>query len=129
LIGSVRSGVNKPHRKNEQVHIELAFQQWRNGLEPWIFQIMKHYKLSAWPDLPAAYRRTAYRRVLHEMSQRFMTLSQLVRTSGLPQLNVSTFLSVLSQHGVLIERGQDEPDSFFGALQTLVRRRPLTQHR
>lgn len=93
---------------------------------------MKHYKLSAWPDLPAAYRRTAYRKALHEMSQRFMTLSQLVRTSGLPQLNVSTFLGVLSEHGVLIERGQDEPDSLFGALQTLVRRRPrplTTQHR
>jgi len=90
---------------------------------------MKHYKLSAWPDLPAAYQRTAYRRVLHEMSQRFMTLTQLVRTSGMTQLHVSTFLSVLAQHGVLIERGQDEPDSLFGALQTLVRRRPLTQHR
>ena len=106
-----------------------ALPQWRGGSKPQYFQTMKHYKLSAWPDLPAAYRRTAYRRVLHEMSQRFMTLSQLVRTSGLPQLNVSTFLGVLSQHGVLIERGQDEPDSLFGALQTLVRRRPMTQHR
>lgn len=112
-----------------QVHSDTCVYAVEERPKPRMFQTMKHYKLSAWPDLPAAYQRTAYRRVLHEMSQRFMTLSQLVRTSGLPQLNVSTFLGVLSQHGVLIERGQDEPDSLFGALQTLVRRRPMTQHR
>jgi hypothetical protein len=90
---------------------------------------MKHFKLSGWPDLPPAYRRTAYRRVLHEMSQRFMTLAQLSHASGLgtPQLNA--FLGVLSEHGVLIERGEAEPDSLFGALQTLVRRRQPAQHR
>ena len=32
---------------------------------------MKEYRLLAWPELPAEYRRTAHRRVLSEMSQRF----------------------------------------------------------
>jgi hypothetical protein len=90
---------------------------------------MKHYKLSAWPDLPVAYRRTAYHRVLHEMSQRYMTLPQLAQASGLTPANVSTFLGVLADHGALIERGRDDPDSLFGTLQTLIRGRPLSQHR
>jgi hypothetical protein len=90
---------------------------------------MKHYKLSGWPDLPPGYRLTAYRRVLHEMSQRFMTLPQLVQASALTNTQMSAFLSLLAEHGVLIERGEPEPDSLFGALQTLVRRRQPTQHR
>ena len=90
---------------------------------------MKHYKLSAWPDLPAAYRRTAYRRVLHDMSQRFMTVAQLRQASGLNVQMMSAFLTVLAEHGVLIERGEAEPDSLFGVLQTLVRRRQPTQYR
>lgn len=90
---------------------------------------MKHYKLCGWPDLPTAYRQTAYQRALHEMSQRYMTLGQLTQACGLNANRLIGFLRVLSRSGVLIERGQDEPDSLFGALQMLVRRRPQTQHR
>jgi hypothetical protein len=89
---------------------------------------MKHFKLSGWPDVPPAYRRTAYRRVMHEMSQRFMTLAQLGQASGLSTAQVNVFLGVLAEHGVLVERGEAEPESLFGMLQTLVRRRQPAQH-
>src|SRR5262245_35105432 len=85
---------------------------------------MKHYKLSGWPELPRQYQRTPYRRILSDMSQRFMTLAQLRQTSGLNSQRVSAFLSELSGHGVLIERGEAEPDTIFGLRQPLMGRRP-----
>ena len=85
---------------------------------------MRHYKLSAWPELPAAYRRTAYRRLLHEMSQRYVSLGQLSQASGLPRAAVIEFLADLRRRELLIERGEDEPPhSLFCALQALMQRR------
>ena len=85
---------------------------------------MRHYKLSAWPELPAAYRRTAYRRLLHEMSQRYVSLGQLSQASGLPRAAVIEFLADLRRRELLIERGEDEPaPSLLGALQALIHRR------
>lgn len=62
---------------------------------------MKEYKLSGWPELPAAYQRTAYQRMLHQMSQGFVPLPQLVRTSGLGREAVRQFLAQLDSRGVL----------------------------
>ncbi len=85
---------------------------------------MRHYKLSAWPELPAAYRRTAYRRLLHEMSQRYVSLGQLSQASGLSRAAVIEFLADLRRRELLIERGEDEPaPSLLGALQALIHRR------
>jgi hypothetical protein len=80
---------------------------------------MKEYKLAAWPDLPAVYRRTAFRRVLNEMSQRFVTQQQLQQISGLSRHDLSDFLALLSASDALRQRGDDEPESWFGALQPM----------
>jgi hypothetical protein len=65
---------------------------------------MKEYKLSGWPELPAAFQRTAYQRMLHQMSQGYVPLPQLVRASGLGRESVRQFLLQLNQYGVLVER-------------------------
>jgi hypothetical protein len=80
---------------------------------------MKEYRLLGWPDLPAAYHRTAYRRMLHEMSQRHASVVQLMHASGLARTTVKDFVDLLSEHGVLDERGAAEPDSLFGSLMPL----------
>lgn len=64
---------------------------------------MKHYRLAGWPDLPAAYHRTAYQRMLHQMSHRPASLRQLVLESGLQARVVRDFLDTLSQQDMLIE--------------------------
>jgi hypothetical protein len=80
---------------------------------------MKHYKLLAWPDLPTAFHRTAYRRVLHEMSQRYATIAQLTHGSGLSRHDVRGLLDVLASRELLLVRGEDEPESRFDALNPL----------
>jgi lambda repressor-like predicted transcriptional regulator len=64
---------------------------------------MKRYRLAGWPELPAAYHRTAYQRMLHRMSHRPASLRQLVRESGLQTSAVRGFLDSLSQQDLLIE--------------------------
>lgn len=77
---------------------------------------MKHYKLLAWPDLPGAFHGVAYRRMLHQMSQRYMTLPQLVQDSGLGRGDVLQFLDTLAERQVLRQREEGQPDSRFGDL-------------
>ncbi len=80
---------------------------------------MKHYKLNAWPELPAPYHRTAYRRMLCDMSHRFVSFQHLVNASGLNRHEVRQFVELLDANGLLIERGQPEPDSIFDSLKPL----------
>jgi hypothetical protein len=80
---------------------------------------MKEYKLAAWPDLPATWRRTAFHRLLNEMSQRYVGLQQLQQISGLSRHDVGDFLRVLSAQEVLLQRGEAEPESWFGTLQPM----------
>ena len=80
---------------------------------------MKEYKLLGWPELPAAYHRTAYRRMLHEMSQRHASVAQLMQASGLARAAVKEFVELLLECGVLSERGMPEPESLFGSLMPL----------
>ena len=68
---------------------------------------MKQFKLVTWPDLPAQYQRTAYRRMLSDMSQRYMSLSQLTTSSGLARQDVRTFLDKLQSLELLCEREVD----------------------
>jgi hypothetical protein len=65
---------------------------------------MKEYKLSAWPDLPASFHRTSYRRMLSDMSHRFVTVQQLMAGSGASRLEVRMFLQMLAERGLLAER-------------------------
>lgn len=80
---------------------------------------MKEYRLAAWPDLPAPYHRTAYRRMLSDMSQRYVSLARLVASSGLARGEVRGFIQMLESHGLLSEREGATPDSLFGSLRPL----------
>ncbi len=73
---------------------------------------MKQYKLAAWPEMPAQYHRTVYRRMLSDMSHRYMSASALVLSSGASRVEVRQFLSSLDDMGVLVDR-EEESDSFF----------------
>jgi hypothetical protein len=66
--------------------------------------IMKEFKLSAWPDLPAAYQRSSHRRMVSDMSHRYVTVQQLVASAGVSKMEVRVFLQVLADRGLLIER-------------------------
>jgi hypothetical protein len=80
---------------------------------------MKEYRLLAWPELPAEYQRTAHRRALSEMSQRFMSLAKLVEVSGLKKGEVRAFVELLDSRAVIAERDTTAPDSFFDSLSPL----------
>jgi hypothetical protein len=73
---------------------------------------MKQYKLAAWPEVPATYHRTVYRRMLSDMSHRYMSISALVLSSGASKVEVRQFLQTLDDMGVLVDREEDS-DSFF----------------
>jgi hypothetical protein len=76
---------------------------------------MKEYKLSGWPDLPSSYHRTSYRRMLSDMSHRFVSVQQLVATSGASKVEVRSFLAMLAERGLLAEReGERSTLSAFG---------------
>ncbi len=79
---------------------------------------MKEHRLAAWPDLGPQHRRTAYRRLLSDMSQRFLGLPELCARSGLPRHEVRAFLELLAGRGLLLTRDAPRP----GRLLTL---RPL----
>jgi len=83
---------------------------------------MKEYRLTGWPDLDASHERIAYRRMLSDMSQRHVTLAQLVTTSGLARHDVTAFLSLLALRGALVEREAGSTPSRFGALRALAGR-------
>jgi hypothetical protein len=90
---------------------------------------MKHYKLQAWPELGAPFHRTAHRRMLHRMSQRYVALPRLMQESGLARAEVLQFLEALQQRGLLLEHDIGAPDSRFGGFSPLawLRRTFLTE--
>jgi hypothetical protein len=83
---------------------------------------MKEFKLTGWPELPAPYHRTVYRRMLSDMSHRFVTAQQLMTSSGATKLEVRNFLTMLDGRGLLLQREADPPSSFFGPLSGWIRR-------
>jgi predicted Rossmann fold nucleotide-binding protein DprA/Smf involved in DNA uptake len=80
---------------------------------------MKEFRLAAWPDLGVSYQRTAHRRMLSDMSHRYVSLAQLVATSGLSRNEVRQFLRMLEEHGLVTQRDGAEPASLFGSLRPL----------
>jgi hypothetical protein len=82
---------------------------------------MKEYKLSGWPELGAPYQRTCYRRMLSDMSHRYMTLTQLMSASGSTRTEVRGFLSMLSGRGLLVVR-ECEPQTLAVSLGEWWRR-------
>jgi hypothetical protein len=92
---------------------------------------MKEYRLAAWPDLAAPYHRTAYRRMLSDMSQRYASCAQLAARSGLGRHEVRRFIEMLEAHGLLSQRDGAEADSLFGSLRPFggwLRRALATAH-
>ena len=78
---------------------------------------MKQFKLIAWPDLSAPYQRTAYRRMLSDMSHRYMSVTQLMNSSGLGRNEVRAFLDMLQSRELLRDREViAAPDSIFDTL-------------
>jgi hypothetical protein len=65
---------------------------------------MKQYKLTAWPELPPRFQSTAMRRVVSEMSQRFVSARDLARSSGASQREVEGLIAQLSRNGMLMVR-------------------------
>ncbi|WOB10411.1 hypothetical protein [Piscinibacter gummiphilus] len=80
---------------------------------------MKEYRLLAWAELPAPYHRMAYRRMLTDLSHRYMTHAQLVSASGLKRQEVREFLDMLEARDLLIDRELFANDSVFGSLRPL----------
>ncbi len=81
--------------------------------------VMKEYRLAAWPQLRPPFDKTAYRRMLSNMSHRHMTLAQLVECSGVRRQQVRQFVEMLGERGMVAEREASEPDSLFDSLRPL----------
>lgn len=80
---------------------------------------MKEYRLLAWPELTSEFQRTAHRRVLSDLSLRYMTAAQLVEVSGLKKGELRLFLAMLDARGLLDERDSSAPDSFLDSIGKL----------
>lgn len=62
---------------------------------------MKEYKLLSWPDLPAEFRRTGFRRLLSDLSQRHISESMLLKRDGVKASEVRALLQFLASRNVL----------------------------
>ncbi|MBI5272002.1 MAG: hypothetical protein HY856_20265 [Burkholderiales bacterium] len=71
---------------------------------------MKEYKLLSWPDLPAEFRRTGFRRLLSDLSQRHLSEAALLRRDGVKPAEVRALLKFLAARHVLDVR-QAEPSA------------------
>ena len=83
---------------------------------------MKQYKLTAWPELPAPYHRIAYRRMLSDMSHRYVSVQQLCESSSATKLEVRIFLQMLGERGLLRERDELPENGLLGPLGGWLRR-------
>jgi len=62
---------------------------------------MKEYKLLSWPDLPAEFRRIAFRRLLSELSQRHISEPLLLKRDGIKPAEVRALLQFLAKLDLL----------------------------
>ncbi|MEO7338607.1 MAG: hypothetical protein ABIV63_18690 [Caldimonas sp.] len=65
---------------------------------------MKEYRLASWPELPGNFRRAGHRRILSDMSHRYLTVAQLVDRSNLKRQDVDKFIDLLDVGGHLSVR-------------------------
>jgi hypothetical protein len=72
---------------------------------------MKEYRLTTWTELPEPFDKTTYRRMLTDMSQRHVSIAQLVISTGIRRAEVQRFIDLLESRGVLAQRDQFERDS------------------
>jgi len=76
---------------------------------------MKQYKLTAWPELPARFQKTTMRRVVSELSQRFVSVRDLARSSGAGARDIEELLSTLEKDGMLMTRAAPQTVSQSGS--------------
>ena len=69
---------------------------------------MKQYKLTAWPDLTPRFQSTAMRRVVSELSQRFVSVRDLARSSGAASRDIEELISQLEKDGMLMARAMPQ---------------------
>ncbi len=81
---------------------------------------MKEYRLVAWPQLRPPFDRTTFRRMLSDMSHRYMTLAQLAEASGIRRHTVHQFVRMLETRGLVVTRDTANPDALFGSLRPLL---------
>ena len=65
---------------------------------------MKQYKLTAWPELSPRFQNTTMRRVVSELSQRFVSVRDVARSSGASARDVEELLARLDKDGMLMTR-------------------------
>ncbi len=65
---------------------------------------MKQYKLTAWPDLTPRFQTTAMRRVVSELSQRFVSVRDLARSSGAGSRDIEDLVAKLEKDGMVMTR-------------------------
>jgi len=65
---------------------------------------MTQYKLTAWPELPPRFQKTTMRRVVSELSQRFVSVRDLARSSGASVRDVEELIAKLEKDGMLMTR-------------------------
>ena len=67
---------------------------------------MKTYRLVSWPDLPAEFQRTAFRRALSALSMREVSVEHLMGVSGLKRSELVALLERLESQDLLVETDQ-----------------------
>ena len=75
---------------------------------------MKQYKLTAWPDLPPRFQKTTMRRVVSELSQRFVSVRDLARSSGASTRDIEELIAKLEKDGMLMLRAMPQSVSQSG---------------
>jgi hypothetical protein len=78
---------------------------------------MKEYRLVSWPELSAPFHRTAYRRMLSDMSHRYVSIAQLVTATGVRKQDVRQFIDTLGSQGLLEERELFVSDSLLDTVR------------
>ena len=80
---------------------------------------MKEYRLTSWPELAPPYHSTAYRRIVSDLSSRFLSLTQLTERSGLKRSKVRKFVEMLDARHLLMARESLTPEAQFWSLRPL----------
>jgi predicted Rossmann fold nucleotide-binding protein DprA/Smf involved in DNA uptake len=65
---------------------------------------MKEYRLTAWTDARAPFNSAAYRRILSDLSHRYLSVETIADNSGIRRQEISQFLATLERRGLLLER-------------------------
>ena len=114
---AIRGEIHFPRRAGTRtLHVNPSIAATVTAARPDHSITMKLYKLTAWPDLPSHYHRTAYRRMLCDMSHRYVSMQHLVSVSGIAASDVRSFVEMLVEKDLLDERASADPETIFDSL-------------